>query len=72
MNDIKLNIKSPAIMLQEIEKIKAISDLSYIDAILEYCAKHNLESETVVPSLKKNKEVLEKIEREARDLNFLK
>ena len=42
---------------------------SYMDAILDYCAKHQMEPDAVAPLI--SKPLKEKIEADARELNFL-
>lgn len=42
---------------------------SYVDAVLEVCDTHDLETEKVKALL--NKSIIDKIEHEARELNYL-
>ena len=53
----------------EIEKIVAQEDLNYIDAILHYCEKNDIEPDSVSRLITKG--LKEKIEANARELNFL-
>ena len=55
---------------QEIEKFVKETDESYIDAVVHYAEKNEVEIETVSKML--NKVIRQKIESEASDLNFLK
>ena len=55
---------------QKIEVIKKEKpDMSYIDAVVWYCEQNDIEIETVGKFI--SKELKEKIESEARDLNYL-
>jgi|TARA_Y100000004_G_scaffold38347_1_gene41153 hypothetical protein len=54
----------------EIEKIKRQKrDMSYMDAVVWYCEENDIEIETVGKFISKT--LKEKIELEARDLNYL-
>ena len=55
---------------QEIEKFVKETGESYIDAVVHYAEKNEVEIETVSKIL--NKVIRQKIESEASDLNFLK
>ena len=52
-----------------IEKLKREKKISYIDAIVSYCEKNNIETDTVGKLIAKP--LKEKIEVEARNLNLL-
>ena len=52
-----------------IEKEVQSKDISHMDAVLEYCSKNNLEPDSVISLLQKP--LKDKIEANARDLNFL-
>lgn len=43
--------------------------VSYMDAILDYCEKHEMEPDAIAPLV--SKPLKEKIEADARELNFL-
>tara|TARA_X000000950_G_scaffold219801_1_gene264663 strand:+ start:348 stop:563 length:216 start_codon:yes stop_codon:yes gene_type:complete len=55
---------------QEIEKFVKETGETYIDAVVHYAEKNEVEIETVSKML--NKVIRQKIESEASDLNFLK
>ena len=55
---------------QEIEKLVKETGETYIDAVVHYAEKNEVEIETVSKML--NKVIRQKIESEASDLNFLK
>ena len=55
---------------QEIEKFVKETGESYIDAVVHYAEKNEIEIETISKML--NKVIRQKIESEASDLNFLK
>ena len=61
---------TPSKFALEIEKIVAEEKLNYIDAILMYCEKNNLEIESITKLI--SKPLKEKIKYEAMELNFLK
>ena len=46
-------------------------DISYTDAVVMYCEKHNLEVESVVSLIKNNENFKSKIQIEAENLNYL-
>ena len=52
-----------------IEKLKREKKISYIDAIVSYCEKNKIETDTVGTLI--SKPLKEKIEVEARNLNLL-
>ena len=52
-----------------IEQLKREKKISYIDAIVSYCEKNNIETDTVGKLI--SKPLKEKIEVEARNLNLL-
>tara|TARA_Y100000590_G_scaffold123976_1_gene141829 strand:+ start:13837 stop:14082 length:246 start_codon:yes stop_codon:yes gene_type:complete len=64
--DIMLTSKKFALKIEEIVKEKRIS---YIDAVVYYCEKNNIDTGTVGNLI--NKSLKEKIKGEAENLNFL-
>lgn len=61
----------PTKFAQEIENLVLIHvDMNYIDAILHFCEKNNIEVESVSKLI--SKPLKEKIKSNATDLNFLK
>ena len=54
----------------EIEKIVANDELNYIDAILDYCEKNNLEVESITKLI--SKPLMERLKWDATRLNFMK
>ena len=54
----------------EIEKIVAEDELNYIDAILHYCEKNNLEVESITKLI--SKPLKERLKWDATRLNFMK
>ena len=52
-----------------IEKKAKDSDTSYLDALLDYCEKNSVEPEQIKPLITKS--LKEKLEVNARELNFL-
>ena len=55
-----------ALIIENMVKEKKIG---YMDAILDYCEKNNMEPDTVAPLI--SKPLKEKLEADARELNFL-
>lgn len=53
----------------DIEEIVYMKDISYMDAILEYCEKNDVEIEVAASLISNN--LKSKIQLEAEDLNFL-
>jgi hypothetical protein len=61
----------PSRFAQEIESlVHANDDMSYIDAIVHFCEKNNIDVESVPKLI--SKPLKEKIKYEAMELNFLK
>jgi len=52
-----------------IETLAAAKQMNHIDAIMEFCAQHMIEPTDVVNKINKN--LRDKIEQDARDLNYL-
>mgnify|MGYP003129737569 CR=1 FL=1 len=73
---LQLNLEENKIIMNsvkfysEVEKIKRQKrDMTYMDAVVFYCEENDIEIETVGKFI--SKVLKEKIESEARDLNFL-
>ena len=60
----------PSKFAEEIEKIVLDQKIGYIDAIIMYCEKNNVDVESVPKLI--SKPLKEKIKYEAMELNFLK
>ena len=61
----------PSKFAQEIENLVQVNaDMNYIDAIIHFCEKHNIDVESVPKLI--SKPLKEKIKYEAMELNFLK
>lgn len=56
----------------EIEKIAQEANTDYIDAVLHYCTKNDLEIETVGLLLAQDPNLVEKIQIDAENLHFIK
>lgn len=52
-----------------IEGMVSKGGISYMDAILDYCEKNQMEPDTIAPLI--SKPLKEKLEADARELNFL-
>ena len=61
---------TPQKFAMEIEKIVAEDELNYIDAILHYCEKNNLEVESITKLI--SKPLKERLKWDATRLNFMK
>ena len=61
---------TPQKFAMEIEKIVAENELNYIDAILDYCEKNNLEVESITKLV--SKPLKERLKWDATRLNFMK
>ena len=57
--------------LIEIEKIRRAGSVDYMDAIIHYCEKNEVEIEVIAKYIKKNVVLKAKLQEEAEDLNFL-
>lgn len=60
------------IFIQEIEEICLAKGIEYIDAVLYWCEKNNLEVETAAYWIKKDHSMKQKIQSEAQNLKILK
>jgi uncharacterized protein YeaC (DUF1315 family) len=58
--------------IEEIEVICRDKNLEYIDAVIMWCEKNNIEVETAAYWIKKDSVMKSKIQTEAEDLNILK
>ena len=56
--------------LYEIEKIRS-NGVDYMDAVLHYCEKNEVEIESVAKYIKKNVVLKAKLQEEAEELNYL-
>lgn len=66
------NLKVPLEMIQEIETLVNNTTLDYIDAVVFYCEKNNLEVETMAEIIKHNSAMKSKIQLEAETLKMVK
>tara|TARA_B100000029_G_C16925114_1_gene722839 strand:- start:280 stop:549 length:270 start_codon:yes stop_codon:yes gene_type:complete len=64
-----MGLNTPKTFSLEIEEIVKDKDISHMDAVLWYCDKEGIEPDTVNSLISKG--LKEKIEANARDLNFL-
>jgi len=60
--------KKFAVIIEEIVK-DGKGGVNYMEAILEYCERHEMEHDSIAPLILKH--IKEKIEADARELNFL-
>lgn len=70
---IQINIRTPSAFAAEIENlVKEKKNIPYIDAIVLYCEKNELEIETAATMIRMCPTIKAKIESEAADLNYIK
>ena len=69
MNLEELAVMTPKKFAMKIEEIVSKGGITYMDAILDYCEKNQMEPDAVAPLI--SKPLKEKIEADARELNFL-
>jgi len=60
------------VFIDEIEKLCSTKNIEYIDAIVMWCEKNNLEVEIVANWVKKDPVLKSKVQAEAENLNVLK
>ncbi len=56
---------------KEIEKIVSDYNIDYMDAVLHYCEKNNIEVETAASIIKSNLRIKSRLQHEAENLNYL-
>ena len=56
---------------KEIERIVSSFNLEYMDAVIYYCEKNNIEIETAASIIRSNLKIKSKLQLEAENLNFL-
>lgn len=59
-------------LVNQIDSIRRINNISYIDAVVKFAEEHNIEIELLAESLKKDSLFVSKIQFEAENLNILK
>ena len=67
--EVKSTLQTPKKFSLEIENIAKEKQISHMDAVLHYCEKNDIEPDSVSRLITKG--LKEKIEANARDLNFL-
>jgi len=69
MNLEELTVMTPKKFAMIIEEMVQKNKISYMDAVLEYCERSGMEPEAIAPLI--SKPLKEKIEANARELNYL-
>ena len=69
MNLEEISVMTPKKFAMVIEGIVSQGDVSYMDAIRDYCEKNQMEPDAIAPLI--SKPLKEKLEADARELNFL-
>ena len=57
--------------IKEIERLVINYDLDYMDAVVHYCEKNNIEIEAAASIIRSNIRIKARLQDEAEDLNFL-
>ncbi len=57
--------------IKEIERIVNTYDIEYMDAVIHFCEKNNIEVETAASIIRSNLKIKSKLQLEAENLNFL-
>jgi hypothetical protein len=57
--------------IKEIENLVTRYDLDYMDAVVHYCEKNNIELEAAAGIIRSNLRIKAKLQDEAEELNFL-
>jgi len=72
MKKIKINsVKSVQDFIKEIDSLAAEHRLDYIDAVVYYCEKNNIEIETAASLVKSSSKIKAKIQLAAEEKNYL-
>ena len=69
MQEVEEKLMTPKKFSIAIEKTVKQSGISYMDALVDYCNKNQIEPEQIKPLITKS--LKEKVEVDARNLNFL-
>jgi len=65
------SLKTPAQFMLEIDALVTDKKMEYIEAVIYYCEKNNIEIETAASLIKGSAKMKAKIQNEAEDLNYL-
>lgn len=60
------------ILIREVSRMLINSDITIIEAIVEYCERNNLEIEVIAAMIKTDKILVERIKQEASKLRLIK
>lgn len=55
----------------EIDRLASTLNIDYMDAVIHYCEKNNLEIEAAASLIRNNQRIKARLRSEAEDLNFL-
>jgi|TARA_R110000787_G_C13368596_1_gene440663 hypothetical protein len=69
INEVQMTLNTSKTFSMEIERLAIDKNISHMDAVLDYCHRQDIEPDTVSRLISKS--LKEKIEANARDLNFL-
>lgn len=57
--------------LSELERLRKVDNIGYLDAIIYYCEIYDVEIESIAKLVKNDPALLAKLQEEAESLNFL-
>lgn len=57
--------------LKEIDRIVSTYNIDYMDAVIHFCEKNNIEVETAASIIRSNLKIKSKLQLEAENLNYL-
>jgi len=57
--------------LSELERLRKVDNIGYLDAIIYYCEIYDVEIESIAKLIKNDPALLAKLQEEAESLNFL-
>jgi hypothetical protein len=58
-------------IFSEVEKIRRIHDLDYMDSVLYYCESNNIDVELAGNAIRNDPVLMAKVQEEAESLNFI-
>lgn len=70
-NEIDLSVISTNSFFESVESLAATLNVDYIEAVIHYCERNNIEIETAAAMIRQNSKVKAKIQTSAESLNFL-
>lgn len=65
------NLVSTGVFYKEVDNLVKTHNLTYIDAVVHYCAKNNIEIEVAASMIKSNNRIKSQVQCEGEELNCL-